>query len=250
MVIRMLNDIEDQILRFKGSENLPAHIAIIMDGNGRWASKRNLPRLEGHREGRESVRAIVRTCAKIGISYLTLYTFSLENWQRPMDEVEGLMFFLEEVLVREYEELNENGVHLRAMGRLSMLPASTRRTLDETMAKLRHNDRLVLTLSISYSGRAEIIDATRRIVQAVENKRIKIDDISEQTFRQYLYDPDLPDPDLLVRTSGELRVSNFLLWQMAYSEIYVTDVLWPEFREKELFESIAAYQKRDRRFGL
>ena len=246
----MLNDIEQQIQRLKGSKNLPSHVAIIMDGNGRWASKRDLPRLEGHRVGRESVRTVVRTCAKIGISYLTLYTFSLENWQRASDEVEGLMVFLEDVLEKEYLELEENGVQLRAIGRTDMLPQSTKKTLDDTIEKLKSNDRLVLTLGISYSGRAEIIDAVRRIAKAVGTGELAIDDISETTFRGHLYDSELPDPDLLVRTSGEMRISNFLLWQIAYSEIYVTDVLWPDFREKALFDSIEAYQKRERRFGL
>jgi len=246
----MIDDIKKQIEQLKGSENLPSHVAIIMDGNGRWAAKRNLPRLEGHREGRESVRTIVRTSAKIGISYLTLYTFSLENWQRPSDEVEGLMFFLEDVLETEFLELDENGVQLRAIGRVDLLPESTKRALDDTIEKLKNNDRLVLTLGISYGGRAEIIDAAKGIVKAVESDGLAIEDISEDTFKRFLYDPELPDPDLLVRTSGELRVSNFLLWQIAYSEIYVTDTLWPDFREQALFDSIRAYQARERRFGL
>jgi undecaprenyl diphosphate synthase len=246
----MSNEIDKKIQQLKDSDNLPRHVAVIMDGNGRWAKKRNLPRLEGHREGRESVRTIVRTCAKIGISYLTLYTFSLENWRRSEDEVAGLMFFLEEVLETEFLELNENGVRLRAIGRLDMLPESTRAALDEKIQKLETNDRLVLTLAISYGGRAEIVDATRRIAGAVSAGSLAAGDISEETFARYLYDPDLPDPDLLIRTSGEMRISNFLLWQSAYSEIYVTDVLWPDFREQHLFESVYAYQKRERRFGL
>lgn len=246
----MRNDIEERIRALKGSKGLPAHVAIIMDGNGRWASQRNLPRLEGHRAGRESVRIVVRTCAKVGIPHLTLYTFSLENWQRPSEEVEGLMFFLEDVLEREYLELDENGVQLRAIGRLDMLPESTRKAVDQTIAKLASNNRLVLTLAISYSGRTEIVDATRRLAAGVQRKDIGIDDITEASFREYLYDPELPDPDLLIRTSGELRISNFLLWQLAYTEIYVTDTLWPDFREKELLDSLDAYQKRERRFGL
>jgi undecaprenyl diphosphate synthase len=246
----MPDDIELQRQELKRSEGLPAHVAVIMDGNGRWAAARSLPRLEGHREGRESVRAIVRTCAKIGISYLTLYTFSLENWQRPSDEVEGLMFFLEEVLETEFLELDENGVQLRAIGRIDLLPESTRKALFNTMEKLSKNDGLVLTLVVSYGGRAEIIDATKGVTEAVLAGRMSVDDISEESFRRFLYDPKLPDPDLLIRTSGELRVSNFLLWQIAYSEIYVTDTLWPDFREQALFDSIRAYQTRERRFGL
>jgi undecaprenyl diphosphate synthase len=246
----MRNNIEDQIDSLKNSKNLPAHIAIIMDGNGRWAKKRKLPRLEGHRVGRESVRTAVRTCAKIGISYLTLYTFSLENWQRPKSEVRGLMMFLEDVLKQEYRELNENGVQLRTIGRIDMLPKRTLKALTETKDKLKHNDRLVLTLALSYSGRGEIVDAARRIAADAMAGTMDPGTVDEHTFRRYLYDPAAPDPDLLIRTSGEERISNFLLWQLAYTEIYVTDVLWPDFRELELCESIRAYQKRERRFGL
>jgi len=246
----MRSDIDVQIEELKSSGSLPRHVAIIMDGNGRWAKQRNLPRLEGHREGRESVRTVVRTTAKIGIPYLTLYTFSLENWQRSKEEVEGLMMFLEQVLRTEYEELNDNGVQLRAIGELDLLPLNTRRALDETMARLRSNTRLVLTLALSYGGRAEIVSGVRKIAKRVKGGGLDIDRIDEEAVRDALYDPGVPDPDLLVRTSGEMRVSNFLLWQIAYTEIYVTDVLWPDFREKELIASIKAYQKRERRFGL
>jgi len=243
-------DIDARIEKLKTSNNLPRHVAIIMDGNGRWAKKRHLPRLQGHRVGRESVRTVVRTAAKIGIPYLTLYTFSLENWKRSKEEVGGLMMFLEEVLRAEFEELDENGVQLHAIGRLDMLPANTRHSLDDTMAKLAKNKRLVLTLALSYGGRAEIVDAARRIAEKVKTGEIDALDIDEDTFRRALYEPETPDPDLLIRTSGESRVSNFLLWQIAYAEILVTDVLWPDFREKELIESIEAYQRRERRFGL
>lgn len=246
----MRNDIDAQIEEIKNSELLPRHVAIIMDGNGRWATKRSLPRLEGHRVGRESVRKVVRTAAKAGISYLTLYTFSLENWQRSEDEVQGLMIILEEVLRAEYEELNENGVQLRAIGRLDLLPSDTRRALDETIAKLQHNDRMILTLALSYGGRAEIVDATRKIARGVKEGSIDPEDIDDSMLQRSLYDPEIPDPDLLIRTSGELRISNFLLWQIAYTEILVTEVLWPDFRERELIESIKSYQKRERRFGL
>ncbi|UCH82894.1 MAG: isoprenyl transferase [Candidatus Latescibacterota bacterium] len=245
----MQYDIDKEIERVKNSKNLPGHIAIIMDGNGRWARKRDLPRLEGHRVGRESVRAVVRTCAKIGIRHLTLYTFSIENWQRPPDEVEGLMILLEDVLKREFEELDENGVQLRAIGRLDLLPPPTRKALEDAMAGLAKNDRLVLTLALSYGGRAEIVDAARRVAMEVQTGKIAVGDIDDTVFARCLYDPEVPDPDLLIRTSGEQRVSNFLLWQIAYSEILVTDVFWPDFREKELIESIEAYQKRERRFG-
>jgi undecaprenyl diphosphate synthase len=246
----MRTDIDERIERLKNSKNLPRHVAIIMDGNGRWAKKRRLPRLQGHRVGRESVRTVVRTSAKIGIPYLTLYTFSLENWRRSKEEVGGLMVLLEEVLRAEYKELDENGVQLRAIGRLDMLPANTRRALDETMEKLAKNKRLVLTLALSYGGRAEIVDAVKRIVEKAQRGEIDAAGIDEEVFQRALYQPDVPDPDLLIRTSGESRVSNFMLWQIAYAEIFVTEVLWPDFREAELIDSIDAYQKRERRFGL
>lgn len=246
----MTKNLEAQIEQLKNSPNLPTHIAIIMDGNGRWAKRRRLPRLAGHRAGRESVRCVVRTCAKIGIPYLTLYAFSLENWQRPKSEVSGLMNFFEQVLKEEMEELDDNGVQLRAIGRLGMLPASTRRALDEAIAFLGHNSRLILTLALSYGGRAEIVDAVRKLIKSGEGGRLLPEEINEDVLRNYLYDPSVPDPDLLVRTSGELRVSNFLLWQIAYTEIYVTDVFWPDFREQDLIDSIRAFQKRERRFGL
>jgi undecaprenyl diphosphate synthase len=246
----MARDIEKKIEKLKASKNLPNHIAIIMDGNGRWARKRLLPRLAGHKAGRESVKSIVRTCANIGIQYLTLYAFSLENWQRPEDEVRGLMDFFEEVLEKEYLELQENQVQLRAIGRLDLLPEKTFHALQETIAKLKENKRLILTLAISYGGRTEIVDAVKQIAKKASSGEIDDKVIDERFFARHLYDPDMPDPDLLVRTSGELRVSNFLLWQIAYSEIYVTDVLWPDFREAELIKSILAFQKRERRFGL
>ncbi|NIM19081.1 MAG: isoprenyl transferase [Candidatus Latescibacteria bacterium] len=246
----MTQNIDEQIEKLRASANLPNHVAIIMDGNGRWAKKRRLPRLAGHRAGRESVKAVVRACARIGIKYLTLYAFSLENWQRPKSEVRGLMSFFEEVLEKEYLELDENGVQLRAMGRLELLPDTTRRELIDTIEKLRHNDRLILNLAISYGGRTEITDAVKRVVEDARKGVLNEAEIDAGLFKKYLYDPDMPDPDLLVRTSGEFRVSNFLLWQIAYTEIYVTDVLWPDFREKDLLDAVFAFQKRERRFGL
>jgi len=242
----MTNDLDVQIAALEKSENLPRHIAIIMDGNGRWAKKRKLPRLAGHQAGREPVRLTVRTCARIGIPYLSLYTFSLENWARPRTEVAGLMRFLEDVLEREYLELDENGVQLRVIGRTDMLPASTRKVLDKTMARLANNDRLVLTLAVSYGGRAEIVDAVRKMLE----KKVAPESIDEESFRNFLYDGSVPDPDLLIRTSGEMRISNFMLWQIAYSEIHVTDVLWPDFTQEQLIDGIRAYQGRERRYGL
>ena len=243
----MTNDFDEQIAALEKSDNLPRHIAIIMDGNGRWAKKRRLPRLAGHQAGREPVRVAIRTCARIGIPYLSLYTFSLENWARPRAEVAGLMRFLEEVLKREYLELNENGVQLRVIGRTDMLPDSTRKVLDATIAKLANNSRLVLTLAVSYGGRAEIVDAVQKIL--AHDPPLAPESIDEETFRNFLYDGSVPDPDLLIRTSGEMRVSNFMLWQIAYSEIHVTDVLWPDFTQQQLIDGIRAYQARDRRYG-
>jgi undecaprenyl diphosphate synthase len=245
-----MNEIDEQIELLKASDNLPNHIAIIMDGNGRWAKKRSLRRLAGHRAGRKSVKAAVRTCARLGVNYLTLYAFSLENWQRPKAEVQGLMKFFEQVLEQEYLELEDNGVQLRSIGRMDLLPAKTLKILEDTTQKLKHNNNLILTLAISYGGRSEITDAVKKIAGKLGRGEMTTADIDEAAIRQHLYDPEIPDPDLLIRTSGEYRVSNFLLWQIAYSEIYVTDVLWPDFREQDLLKSIVAYQKRERRFGL
>ena len=232
------------------SGSVPRHVAVIMDGNGRWAKKRRLPRLAGHRAGTEPVRKCVRTAARIGIEYLTLYTFSLENWSRPRAEVAGLMLFLEEVLRKEILELDENGVRLNAIGRLDLLPAATRAALDRAIDKLAKNRGLVLTLALSYGGRAERGAAARHLGAAGARGRLRPEALAEARLRARLYDPSIPDPDLLVRTSGELRVSNFMLWQIAYAEIWVTDVMWPDFTEMDLIASIRDYQQRDRRYGL
>jgi undecaprenyl diphosphate synthase len=246
----MGTDIDVQIQALKAADNLPRHIAVIMDGNGRWAKKRRLPRLAGHRAGTEPVRTCVRTCASIGIEHLTLYTFSLENWNRPRAEVAGLMAVLEEVLRREELELNQNNVTLNAIGRLDMLPASTRRTLDETIQRLSGNTGLRLTLALSYGGRAEMLDAAVKLAGRLARGDVSESQLDEAALHDCLYDPSLPDPDLLIRTSGELRVSNFLLWQLAYTEIWVTDVLWPDFTAAHLIEGIRAFQARDRRYGI
>ena len=244
-----MDAIEREIEELGAHPGLPRHVAIIMDGNGRWAKERRLPRLAGHKAGRESVRAVVRTCARLGIEVLSLYTFSLENWRRPKAEVSGLMRFLKEVLHSEYLELKENNIRLRAIGRIDMLPSGTRKALDETIEKLSSNDGMILNLCLSYGGRAEIADAARRLAEDASAGRINADRIDEQIFGAYLYAPDLPDPDLLIRTSGELRISNFMLWQLAYAEIVVLDVLWPDFREEHLFGAIRDYLERERRFG-
>ena len=242
-------DIDREIERLKGNPGLPDHIAVIMDGNGRWAKKRNLPRIAGHKAGRESVRVIVRTCARLGIPALSLYTFSLENWRRPAREVKALMRFLGTVLKSEYLELKENNIKLRAMGRLDLLPSDTRKVLDETIESLSSNDGMILNLCISYGGRAEIVDAVKGIAAEAASGSLDPDSIDEAIFAKHLYSPEIPDPDLLIRTSGEMRISNFLLWQLAYTEIVVTDVLWPDFREENVFAAIDEYLVRDRRFG-
>jgi undecaprenyl diphosphate synthase len=242
-------DIDREIERLKSTHDLPGHIAVIMDGNGRWAKKRRLPRIAGHKAGRESVRVTVRTCAKLGIPALSLYTFSIENWQRPSREVKALMRFLGTVLKSEYLELKDNNIRLRAMGRLEMLPPETRNTLEETIDSLSSNDGMILNLCLSYGGRAEIVDAARKIASDAAGGALDPDSIDEDAFAGYLYSPDIPDPDLLIRTSGEMRISNFLLWQLAYTEIVVTDVLWPDFREEHIFAAVDEYLGRERRFG-
>jgi len=244
----MSTDIDARIRALQKAEGLPRHIAVIMDGNGRWAKKRHRPRIVGHHAGAEPVRKCVRTCAKLGLTHLTLYTFSIENWARPKTEVIGLMAFLEEVLRREILELDQNNVRLNAIGRLDALPAATRRTVDRSIEALAKNTGLVLTLCLSYGGRAEIVDAARSLSQRVARGELAASDIDEEQFRTALYDPSIPDPDLLIRTSGELRISNFLLWEIAYSEIWVTETLWPDFTEVHLLDAIDDYMKRERRY--
>ena len=244
-----MSAIDHAIEDLKANPALPRHVAIIMDGNGRWAKKRKLPRLAGHRAGIESVRATIRTGARLGLSAISLYTFSIENWRRPRLEVHGLMRFLRDVLRSEYLELKENNIRLQAIGRLEMLPRETREVLDETISKLAGNTGMVLNLCLSYSGRAEIIDAARKIAGAAREGHLIAEGIDEESFRRYLYDPGLSDPDLLIRTSGEMRISNFYLWQLAYTEIVVIDTLWPDFRERHLIGAIREYLGRERRFG-
>ncbi|SYZ73799.1 undecaprenyl pyrophosphate synthase [Candidatus Zixiibacteriota bacterium] len=228
---------------------LPVHIAIIMDGNGRWAGKRNLPRTAGHEAGVEAVRKVVRAAAEIGIKYLTLYTFSVENWKRPREEVTALMKLLSRTTRNEIDELNRNNVRLITTGRIDGLSFSRRQVLAHAMEKTKGNSGLVLNLALNYGGRSEIIDAVRNIAGAVISGKLKPAEIDEKLFADFLYTANIPDPDLLVRTSGEMRISNFLIWQTSYTELYVTDVLWPDFGRNELFEAIIEYQRRDRRFG-
>jgi undecaprenyl diphosphate synthase len=231
------------------TRNLPRHVAIIMDGNGRWAKRRGLSRVKGHRKGSEAVRTVVRTSREIGILYLTLYAFSEENWKRPQREITALMALLKRFLKSELGELLENGIRLQCIGRIWKLPEDTRRILFETMEKTASNKDMVLTLALSYGGRQEILDAFRKMAVRIENQEITASDISEDLISHALYTGDMADPDLLIRTSGEYRISNFLLWQIAYTEIYITPTLWPDFTREEYMAAIRAYQKRDRRFG-
>lgn len=228
---------------------VPRHVAIIMDGNGRWAQRRGWPRLRGHREGAESVRAVIHACKKAGVKYLTLYAFSVENWVRPREEIRGLMSLLRRFLRNQEFELHENRVRLRIIGRLQDLPPGLQQELRRVMAATAHYTEGQLILALSYGGRAELVDAARKIAADVAAGRLRPGDVTEETIREHLYAPDVPDPDLMIRTSGELRLSNFLLWQLSYAELYVTDVLWPDFREPEFFAALEAYALRRRRFG-
>jgi len=228
---------------------VPAHIACIMDGNGRWAKARRRTRVAGHREGVVSVREITEACAQIGVEHLTLYTFSTENWHRPAAEVTALMELLVRTLRREAERLHDNGIRLHAIGDLGRLPARARREFDEALALTAGNARMTLTLAISYGSRWEITEAVRRLAGEVRDGRLDADAITERTVSDALLTAGTPDPDLLVRTAGEMRLSNFLLWQIAYTELYVTEKFWPDFRREALYEAIRSYQDRDRRFG-
>jgi len=227
------------------------HVAIIMDGNGRWARKRGLPRVIGHRQGVESVRAIVKTSTDIGLKYLTLYTFSTENWHRPAEEVQTLMNMLEEMLVKETPELNKNNVRINAIGRLDVLSENARRALQESLDTTKNNKGLVMTLCLNYGSRGEIVDAVKKIIEKDRLDTIDLAKFSEEEFATFLYDPSLPEPDLMVRTGAQKRerISNFLLWQLAYTEIYFTKTLWPDFREKEYLAAIESFKQRERLFG-
>jgi undecaprenyl diphosphate synthase len=228
-------------------ENLPTHIAIIMDGNGRWANNKNLDRISGHREGMKSVRAVVKAAKEIGIGYITLYAFSAQNWKRPKSEVDALMELLKHYLLKERAKLIENGVRLNAIGRLEELPKTVSDVLRDTMEMTKHGREMTLTLALSYGGREEIVDAVKKILAGGGTSPETID---QSTLSQFLYTGDMPEPDLLIRTSGEMRLSNFMLWQIAYAEIYVTRTLWPNFRRRHLVKAILNYQSRERRFGL
>lgn len=228
---------------------VPRHVAIIMDGNGRWAQQHKLPRLSGHEAGRKSVKKVVQAAISHGVRYLTLYAFSVENWQRPRDEVQGLMGLLRLVLREELAEMGKEGVRLRAMGRLQDLPEAVREELESAIEKTKANTKLDLILALSYGSRVEITEAAQAIAREVKSGQLEADQITEATISQHLYTRDLPDPDLLIRTSGEMRISNFMLWQISYAEIHVTPVLWPDFGKEEFAAALADYARRERRFG-
>jgi undecaprenyl diphosphate synthase len=220
-----------------------------MDGNGRWARQRNLPRVEGHRTGAESVRAIVRVAGEIGIKYLTVYAFSVENWNRPKDEVDTLMKYLERYIKSETPELDRNNVRLEVIGQIYRLPDSVQKELKKSIATLSKNNGLTVVMALSYGARTEIVDAVRAIAEKVEKGKLDPAEINEAVISQHLYTRNIPDPDLLIRTSGEMRVSNFLLWQISYAELVVTPTLWPDFRKAQFFEALEEYARRHRRFG-
>jgi undecaprenyl diphosphate synthase len=236
---------EEALARQVNFDRLPAHVAVIMDGNGRWAAQRHLPRVEGHRAGIESVRAVVEGSARLGIRVLTLYAFSVENWKRPAAEVSTLMMLLKRYLRSELNTLLRNDIRFKVVGRIEDLARDVQQELRAAEEKTANNRGMLFNIALNYGGRAEIVEAAKKLIAA----GVRADDVDEQVFANYLYTAGQPDPDLLIRTSGEMRVSNFLLWQIAYAEIWVTDTLWPDFRKRHLLEAVLAYQKRERRYG-
>ncbi|MGA3243242.1 MAG: isoprenyl transferase [Bacteroidota bacterium] len=239
--------LQDQL---RGSGDIPRHIAIIMDGNGRWAKKRGFPRIAGHREGVNSVRDIVEACGQLGVKYLTLYAFSTENWKRPEEEVSLLMRLLLKALRDEKDRLHQNEVKLKAIGDISAMPQDVQDELLDGIEKMKENKGLTLILALSYSGRWDITNAVQRMYDEIRSAGLRKDQITQELITSYLSTKDFPDPDLLIRTSGELRISNFLIWQIAYSELFIAQEFWPSFRRKQLYEVIADFQHRERRFGM
>jgi len=240
---------ESYLLSMIDKDKLPKHIAIIMDGNGRWAKERGLQRISGHRAGMQSVKTAVKLSSELGIKVLTLYAFSTENWTRPRKEINALMRILREYLHKEINELHQNNVKLNFMGRIDELPELVQQDLKMAKEKTANNTGLLLNVALNYSGRADITDAIKKIIIDIENRKCKKEDINEALLGKYLYTSSLPEPDLLIRTSGEMRISNFLLWQIAYTELYITPIYWPDFSRKHLLSAIIDYQKRERRFG-
>lgn len=244
-----MTTLEERARAILAQGNLPRHVAVIMDGNGRWAERRGQPRILGHRAGMRSVRAVIEAAGDLGIEALTLYAFSKENWKRPPTEVHALMSLLRRYMKSEREELIARGARIEAIGDLDQLEATAREELDRLIEATAHCERLRVTLALSYGGRAEIVAAARSIARAAAAGELDPDALDEKAFARFLYSPDLPDPDLLVRTSGEMRISNFLLWQIAYAELHVTETLWPDFDRAAFFNAIEEYQSRERRFG-
>lgn len=240
---------EAELLEKLDLKRLPQHLAVIMDGNGRWAEKRHLPRIAGHRAGVKAARVVIETCARLKVPYLTLYAFSLENWRRPQAEVDFLMRLLREYLKREMPSIHKNNIRFLVIGRAAQLPEGVRKDLDEAMRMTARNTGMKLAVALNYGGRAELVDAFNAILDRVRSNGLSAFHADEQTISEHLYTAGLPDPDLLIRTSGEMRVSNFLLWQIAYAEIYVTETLWPDFSRARLLEALLDFQKRERRYG-
>jgi len=248
-VQKLRKEVEKFKKRILENKNLPQHIAIIMDGNGRWAKKRGLPRIAGHKAGVKTVKRIVKAAGELNIKFLTLFTFSTENWRRPKKEVSAIMGLLYKTTKKEIDELYQNNVRLITTGRIDGFSPRRKEILEKAMEKTKNNTGLTLNLALNYSGRVEILDAVRKIIKDLKKGKIDEEKIDSKLFSSYLYTKDLPDPDLLIRTSGELRLSNFLLWQTSYTELYITDVLWPDFSVSDFHQAILDYQKRERRFG-
>jgi undecaprenyl diphosphate synthase len=240
---------ESELIELIKPELLPKHLAIIMDGNGRWAKKRALPRIAGHKEGIKSVRTVIETCRELSIKYLTLYTFSLENWQRPKKEIETLMSLLSEYIDKEINNLNKNNIRFNIFGDWESLNYGVSEKIRFAMKETSKNDQMTLNLALNYGGRQEIIRSAKIIAKDTKEGKLEIDEIDELMFASYLYSKDQPDPDLMIRTSGEMRISNFLLWQLAYAEFWITDILWPDFTKKHLYQALIDFQSRNRRFG-
>ncbi len=242
--------IYNELLKKVDKKNLPAHVAIIMDGNGRWAKKRHLARVQGHEQGSKVVKRIVETASNLGIDVLSLYAFSKENWNRPREEVDALMQLLHRYLLVESNNLIKNGVRLSIIGDLKSLSPKLRELISDVRIRSRNNTGTRVVIALSYSGRYEIVEAVKAVINDVQRKKIAIDDVNEDVFAGYLFTKGLPDPDLLIRTSAEKRISNFMLWQIAYTELYITKTLWPDFTKEEFLKSIISFQKRERRFGM
>lgn len=248
-MLKLRKEVEKIKKKILENKNLPQHIAIIMDGNGRWAKKRGLPRIAGHKAGVKTVKRIVKAAGELNIKFLTLFTFSTENWRRPKKEVSAIMGLLYKTTKKEIDELYQNNVRLITTGRIDGFSPRRKEILEKAMEKTKNNTGLTLNLALNYSGRVEILDAVKKIIKDLKRGKIDEEKIDSKLFSSYLYTKDLPDPDLLIRTSGELRLSNFLLWQTSYTELYITDVLWPDFSVSDFHQAILDYQKRERRFG-